>query len=1013
MLRFISRRFSKALSKPEGGQLDLQRERESELDISIPRTTFSPRYRTGQTERAMSSKVNKYFLEHFEGAQRRLLDGGATVRPGGAEIGDITNKIYKDIEFKFRHMMGDPVDIGWNLNLFSFETAGLPKEDLMKTLSDMTRNYLAELVRWGVRVAPDGVSLTHSPAYISFIYDLFDVLFKEGRIYTRSSFHYFSVAKKSFLSEREIEMVDERTQGYTIPFRLVCEEEPGLKKAINSGEVYLLVSVQEPLSLVCGKRVFVQEAESMLLVEHNGRLLVTTANFLNSRKIFRDTRYTVLGKYTGAQLGGCSIENPFASSVSGLVPVELQTGRVHETGAELVSPELSQSQFQKVSELELDFDPSFVGDKVSRGVYRGMKIASAEHLAEQHLQKSQLAVPLYTPKVDKAVDRSTKDRLFILAQNNLFLRVEPHEREAVAELWAGLPKVGPSHGEGYSSVEDRLLRIQVQDILVSSEEAFGLPVPLLRESKRPGNLKYDEQFAQKLRQNISSTPFTEWQRISLAQLEPNSPRGVDRDRRVFDFQFLKAANFAFVGHRPLQTDPRLHDSAFSGTQPEAEETEQSSRSRIEAMLSELVDYELIEGLDQNESLLWKTLCLQYILAGKLFVSSAKSHRLLYLHDNPHMKAVDILEGTEHTQGRMHPVGADAFRLFLASHDHVSSDTPAEFELTTAGVNNKKAEINLLRKVFWSALRLVNDQTDHVDIRAFGDQTDRLSKSVLASLNFLRGQMLRAYTAKNYAQVYRLLMDFVKYTLGDIYIPFVQDSFVLDRYSKTTLVGTNVLRLALDELVVLMAPILPFNAEDIYSNFTHRQIVGSVFEEKLELPSSENQRIPRLELADFEFLENLSRLRSRVHDAKAAHFNDRRVPKGGFLLQVLPYSKHKRIHPDDLTGYKALFAHGREEMREVLGLSEISIHEETESSLAQPNPSDFTTIPIERVQLSINGKPTFVGLKLFRDNSSQLCERCLKFAQLEEGICFCPECITKIETAEKRAQLAKEKSTKEN
>lgn len=57
------------------------------------------------------------------------------------------------------------------------------------------------------------------------------------------------------------------------------------------------------------------------------------------------------------------------------------------------------------------------------------------------------------------------------------------------------------------------------------------------------------------------------------------------------------------------------------------------------------------------------------------------------------------------------------------------------------------------------------------------------------------------------------MDFLKYTILDMYLPFINDDIILKNQRSENI--KNILAEIIEKTVILMSPIIPYNSEDIY------------------------------------------------------------------------------------------------------------------------------------------------------------------------------------------------------
>lgn len=98
-------------------------------------------------------------------------------------------------------------------------------------------------------------------------------------------------------------------------------------------------------------------------------------------------------------------------------------------------------------------------------------------------------------------------------------------------------------------------------------------------------------------------------------------------------------------------------------------------------------------------------------------------------------------------------------------------------------------------------------------------TDIVDKCVMEELNTLVRICDQFYQKKAYNVVYCTTIDFLKYTVLDLYLPYVRNHIILKTEQKKE--KQDILAQILTKMLILLSPILPFNTEDAYQQIYWR------------------------------------------------------------------------------------------------------------------------------------------------------------------------------------------------
>ena len=210
-------------------------------------------------------------------------------------------------------------------------------------------------------------------------------------------------------------------------------------------------------------------------------------------------------------------------------------------------------------------------------------------------------------------------------------------------------------------------------------------------------------------------------------------------------------------------------------------------------------------------------------------------------------------------------GADVLRLWVASQDY-QDDIPYSHDIFARVADAYRSIRNTLR-ILLGNLADFDAKTDAVP----REKWTELDRYIHARYQELVRDVLRSYEAYQFSQVYQAVNRFCAVELSALYVDVLKDRLYCDaQNSSRRRAAQTVIHHVLDGLVKLLAPIVPFTAEEA-AGFT-----GSAKSVHLEL-------FPKDELSPdakktVERGQKLLDLRSRVNEKLEEARRDKRIGK---------------------------------------------------------------------------------------------------------------------------------------
>jgi len=222
----------------------------------------------------------------------------------------------------------------------------------------------------------------------------------------------------------------------------------------------------------------------------------------------------------------------------------------------------------------------------------------------------------------------------------------------------------------------------------------------------------------------------------------------------------------------------------------------------------------VEGVDQTRGWFQVSLITAAAVNGRAPYSTVVSHGLAL--DELGRKMSKSLGNFEYASEVVNRIGADVFRLVFASVDY-SSDM-------NVGDNLFSAVTEAYRKLRNTCRYMLGNLADFEPARDTVAPASMLEfdRFVMARLERLKATVRRAYEEFDFQTAYHAILNFVVIDLSSLYIDVARDRLYCDgRDSRERRSAQTALYLMLDALVRMLAPLIPFTADEIYSHVPGR------------------------------------------------------------------------------------------------------------------------------------------------------------------------------------------------
>ena len=322
--------------------------------LNLPKTDFPMKANLKDLEPRMigkwqQEKVYQQIQQRSEGRTKYVLHDGPPYANGHIHIGHALNKILKDIIVKFKTLQGyaSPYVPGWDCHGLPIEhqvlkNLGPKKEGMSQTeIRKLCREYAEKFIdiqrdefkRLGVFGDWDHPYLTMNHAYEAAIVRELGRFVANGGVYKGKKPVYWCGFDETALAEAEVEYADHESPSVYVRFDL-----PGVEKALPSlkgKKTAIAIWTTTPWTLVANLAVALHPQFDYVAVESAGQVLILAEGLLKqSLEKFGIKEYRVLEKFKGSKLEGLKARHPFLDRDSLVilgdhVTLEAGTGAVH------------------------------------------------------------------------------------------------------------------------------------------------------------------------------------------------------------------------------------------------------------------------------------------------------------------------------------------------------------------------------------------------------------------------------------------------------------------------------------------------------------------------------------------------------------------------------------------------------------------------------------------------------------------------------------------------------------
>lgn len=767
--------------------------------LLMPETSFQMRGNLPENEKLQREKWEEMDLynkvrEKNKGKTPFILHDGPPYANGNIHIGHAMNKILKDFVNRYKMMSGyDMIYIpGWDTHGLPIEQAvtnsGVDRKSMSKAdFRALCEKYAYEQIEKQMQGFKElNVLADWEHPYITLQKEMearqievFAEMAKKGLIFKGLKPVYWSPSSESALAEAEIEYHDRKDSSIYVAFPVVEGND-----TVNVGD-NLVIWTTTPWTLPCNTGIAISDKFDYAKVLVNDKYYIVANELLEDlAKEFGWENYEVVDVFSGSEFKGVKYKHVFMDRVAPVVDgfhvtLDAGTGLVH------IAPMYGADDFIIGKEYNLEMingiDDQGVLNELS-GPFNGLFFEDANKAVTVKLDELGVLLKLKFITHSYPHDWRTKKPIIFRATKQWFCSIDKIRDDLLKELENNV-KFHTEWGKKrlYNMIHDR------GDWCISRQRVWGVPIPIFYNEDGSEIVDYDVMMhvADLFRKYGSNVWFEKEAKDLLPEgyTNPASPNGnFTKEEDIMDVWFDSG-------------------STWNGV-------------LIEQGLPYPSDMYL-EGSDQYRGWFNSSLICGVAVTGKAPYKELVSHG--FTLDGKGNKMSKSLGNVIVPADMVRLHGSDILRLWVASTDYTE-----DVRISDDLIKQVKESYRKIRNTYKFMLGNLKDFDYTKDSIKYEDMP-YYDKYMMNELNKFTKNVLEEYNNYNFQNVYKLVNNFVSFTLSNFYLDFTKDILYIEKADSLVRRSVQtVLYNILNNEVKLLAPILPYTSEEVYSLLPHTE-----------------------------------------------------------------------------------------------------------------------------------------------------------------------------------------------
>ena len=788
--------------------------------VNLPQTDFPMRGNLPKREPEMLEKWENERLyyalfEKNKGKPAYTLHDGPPYANGNIHLGTALNKVLKDIIVKYKAMTGYNANYvpGWDchglpielkaIKQLGVDSGAVDPVELRKSCRQFALSCLddqkAQFKRLGVWGDFDDPYLTIKPEFEAKQVEVFGEMYKKGYIYKGLKPVYWCADCNTALAEAEIEYQDDPCFSIYVKFPIVDDKGKfgdlgiDLKKA--SVVIWTTTTWTLPgnLAICLGPNydytfVKVEDEES----KSNGEYLLMATELVDTvMSAVGIKKYSTVGSFKGQDIELVETDHPFMGRRSPLivgnhVTLDSGTGCVHTApgfGVEdfevCMKPEYK-GMFKIIVPVD---EKGLLTDEA--GDFKGLKTGDANKVIAQRLEDDNTLLAMQKIVHPYPHCWRCHEPIIYRATDQWFCNVDMFKPETIKAIegvkW--IPEWGEERIKNMVNMRS--------DWCISRQRRWGVPIPILY-CEDCGKTVVNDTTIGAISELFRKESSDAWYAKDASEFIPADVKcecGCNKFRKemdIFDVWFDSGCTHAAV----LKERPELSWPADM----------------------------YLEGCDQYRGWFQSSLLTSVATTGQAPYKAVCTHGWVVDGNGQQMhksKGNQIFP-----EEVIKDFGADVLRLWVASLDYHNDIRVSKDMLKQLSESYRKIR-NTARYILGNLgdSKGFNPNTEMVDF----DKLRDVDKWALAKLDEVIEKVRAAYEAFDYYLAYHALIGFCVVDMSNFYLDIVKDILYCEAENSPARKSVQTaMYVILDSLVRLIAPILCYTADEIWSFMPHKK-----------------------------------------------------------------------------------------------------------------------------------------------------------------------------------------------
>lgn len=831
--------------------------------LKLPKTAFPMRGNLAKREPEIikkweDEKLYNKVIARNEGKPSYILHDGPPYANGQIHLGTALNKVLKDFIIKYKNMTGyyAPYVPGWDTHGLPIELKALRAKHVEKTsISPVelrkdchdfammhVKNQMKQFKRLGSLGDYDHPYLTLRHEYEARQIEVFGKMARDGYLYKGLKPVYWCPDCNTALAEAEIEYQNDPCRSIYVKFAVSDDKGVFTKLGIDKSKIYFVIWTTTTWTIPGNLAICVGPEYDYTLVHSGNEYYVMASELVDGvMKEAGISDYETVGSFKGSELEYMKAKHPLYDRdslviVGDHVTLDSGTGCVHTAPGYGVDDFEVCKKYDEIG-IIVCVDPNGRQTKEA-GKYEGLTTDEANKVIFDDLKNSG-ALFAYQDIVHQYPHCwRCKKPIIYRATDQWFCSVKGFRDKALEAIKT--VKWIPEWGEGRISnmVRDR------SDWCISRQRTWGVPIPVLY-CKDCGKTIITEETIKKISDVFREKGSDAWWTEDVSEFVPEGLKcecgcsEFTKEKDIMDVWF---------------------DSGVSHT----------------AVLDEYENLEspadlYLEGADQYRGWFQSSLLTSVVYKGQAPYKTVCTHG--WVVDGEGRKMSKSLGNGIEPEEIINKYGADILRLWVASSDY-HADIRISKEILSHLSDAYKKIRNTARFIL-SNLGDKNDFDPDKDMVAF-DELEEIDKYALYCLDKTIEKVLEGYENFDFNSSFHALHNFCVVDMSNFYLDIIKDRLYCDgENSKSRKAAQSTMYIILSSFARLIAPILTFTSEEIWSFMNHSSSDNTESIYLNDMPKANNSNCS----AEFvEKWENISKIRETVNKLLEEKRNDKLIGK---------------------------------------------------------------------------------------------------------------------------------------